>query len=103
MLMCKFIVLVIRCITHARFFTHMCVLFVLVYLVLAQLDSAHMRAQMQTSAQFRFVLCITIVTRKEIVWKLTIAYCSECLLTILLDADLTPCIEFKHGGIFRLE
>ena len=39
-----------------------CLLFiisVLVYLFLAQLDSAHMRAQMQTSAQFKFALYIT--------------------------------------------
>ena len=33
--------------------------FVLVYMFLAQLDSTHMRAQMQTSAQFKFALYIT--------------------------------------------
>ena len=32
---------------------------VLVYLFLAQLDSTHMHAEMQTSAQFKFVLYIT--------------------------------------------
>ena len=38
----------------------------------------------KTSKKYRDILVIIIVTRKKIVWKRTIAYCSILFITVLI-------------------